>query len=391
MIRDQYGLTIEWEKGEVRERKVFTGKLTSVKIDGLEWADQFTDHLSETMNLPRDVLLAPMDGTYKRQRMRDLEMAKMVEEQASKFEVTLTGGDSSLTMKYEASVDGENWFDWKGGGETHYPVLHLRPKVPSVEESFGPVKTANGGTSVKVGEDGVAHISMPITVYDEVSELALARQAEEVRNVISTWPEWKKAYIGPKSVNDVPPVEESFGPVKTANGGTSYDFASVAPAAEDLVDADMSSPGTEWKAAKNAILTKKKSYSDTPTGTVEWDEKKGEALRKNVERLEKKRCFGLRKPFCDALHLVPYEDEDFTGTDIACPVCGREDVSTTTLLVTNHVSGLFENISDEDQEVIDELKDGVTCESCDHHLTYDFDNETVTIRTTSSHCVEREE
>jgi hypothetical protein len=202
---------------------------------------------------------------------------------------------------------------------------------------------------------------------------------------------------------DVPVSEETTAKeIATAlNEKAGYDFASVAPAAkafrgqitefsingktckveaaDDLVDADMSSPDTEWKAAKNAILTKKKAYADTPTGTVEWDEEKGEALRKKVEWLENKRCFGLIKPFRDALHLVLWDDGDFIGMDIACPVCGACDSSHDCLFRAQHVSELFDERHKSDESTINEMKD-CKCDSCHHHLKYDFKNETVTIR-----------
>jgi hypothetical protein len=255
--------------------------------------------------------------------------------------------------------------------------VHAEPQiVPPVEESFGPV-------NIEIGEGEVARIPGTFIIHDEVGDtvptqkqidqlrsnakLAAKAERDAIREQTAKAGAKLAADMGPGTYSvyldgnriDVPVSEETTAKeIATAiNEKAGYDFASVAPVAADLKKAYAQGAGT--------------SYADTPTGTVAWDDMTGNMRRRLLEN-----GVPLKYRFCDALHLVP--DGDFL--DVACPVCGGDNLETSALLETKHVSGLFEGIDPDDQEIIDELEDGVACFDCHHHLKYDFENETVTIR-----------
>jgi hypothetical protein len=195
-------------------------------------------------------------------------------------------------------------------------------------------------------------------------------------------------YIGGNRI-DVPVSEETTAEeiVAALNKKAGYDFAM---ASEEIAKSLRSDPNRTFIAdtehdpkppRKSYAQGASTSYADTPTGTKEWDDMTGNMRRGLLEN-----GVPLKYRFCDALHMKIVGDH----SELICPVCG----GSIRFFWLRHVSDFEKPARDlcgHDADFLIEMMDGFDCDSCHHHLTYDFDNETVTIRTTSSHCMERGE
>lgn len=346
-IREEYGLSIEWEETEVKERlrtrkpemaetvnewsrrivdSLGIGKFEGVRIvpeeptvkwdraaqsdivaDFDSWSDGFVSHFSKEMGIPKELLERPINPLFSKTQFVNLPRGEDIKQDADKIIST--------------------WPDWK-------------KRYAGLADSADPEEAKNLR-------------SKPGLVFNnDLDEVDPPKKTEEVHRGKSGD---LSVLVGVEKVS-----------VRVREGDTSQEMGERLNAA---IQAHCADRGIESKYAPSVELSAKppepetKTYADTPTGTVEFDVDVGHLRSSRVNWRGEDTT-----PFKYALHLK--DPTEWCYAKLQCPCCG--DVIYVTGVYT--VAGFYGN----DRVQQRTMEDGITC-SCGIKSTYDFDKEIVTM------------